>query len=276
MRMNVTRRVIALYIHPDTGPVTPMELDLMQVELVALRAVGGSYDEARAREIARLVRAKFAQVDPESNWRELMAIGSRLSHADIFNGIVLRLPGTIVDGGRQQPDEETKKKLERLTRQFQQISESYQKERQELREKVSRLESEQKRLKAFSQNAGADLLTLRAQLQQERDAHKRARLVAEQAREETERLVREYAALQTQAELEREQQAVLQARIKHDQAELTKLRLLQRREGEQVRSLEAEKAALQQRQAELEQQLFSNVLLSEGSVSGTGEESEYL
>jgi chromosome segregation ATPase len=268
--------VIALYIHPDTGPVTPMELDLMQVELVALRAVGGSYDEARAREIARLVRAKFAQVDPESNWRELMAIGSRLSHADIFNGIVLRLPGTIVDGGRQQPDEETKKKLERLTRQFQQISESYQKERQELREKVSRLESEQKRLKAFSQNAGADLLTLRAQLQQERDAHKRARLVAEQAREETERLVREYAALQTQAELEREQQAVLQARIKHDQAELTKLRLLQRREGEQVRSLEAEKAALQQRQAELEQQLFSNVLLSEGSVSGTGEESEYL
>jgi hypothetical protein len=272
MRMNVTRRVIALYIHPDKGPVTPMELDLMQVEMVALRSVGGSYDEARAREIARLVRATFAQVDPESNWRELMAIGSRLSHADIFNGIVLRLPGTITDGSRQEPDEETTKKLERLMRQFQQVSESYQKERQQLREKVSRLESEQRRLKALSQNASADLLTLRAQLQQERDAHARTQLAGRQAREEADRLARESAALQTRAELEREAQATLLARVKRDQEELTKLRLQQRTQGEQVRNMEQERAALQRRLAELEQQLFSTVFLPEGS----GEESEYL
>jgi len=274
--MNVTRRVIALYIHPDTGPVTPMELDLMQVEMVALRAVGGSYDEARAREIARLVRAKFARVDPESNWRELMAIGSRLSHADIFNGIVLRLPGTIADGSRQEPDEETTKKLERLTRQFQQVSESYQKERQGLREKVAHLESEQRRFRTLSQHAGADLLTLRVQLQEERDAHARTRQAGQQAREEAERLTRAYAALQTQAELEREAQAGLQARVKYEQAELIKLRLHQRQQAEQVRNLEAERAALQQRLAGLEQQFFSTVLSPEGTVLRAGEESEYL
>lgn len=276
MRMNVTRRVIALYIHPDSGPVTPMELDLMQVEMVALRAVGGAYDEARAREIARLVRAKFAQVDPESNWRELMAIGSRLSHADIFNGIVLRLPGTIADGSKQEPDEETKKKLERLTRQFQQISESYQKERQGLREKVSRLESEQRRLQTLSQHANTDLQTLRTQLQQERDAHARTRQAGQQALEEAERLTHEYAALQTQTELEREEQAALQARAKHEQAELIKLRLLQRQQAEQIRDLEAERVALQQRLAGLEQQFFSPVFTPQSTGFVPGEESEYL
>src|SRR5713226_4860652 len=114
--MSSLQHVIQLYIHPDVGPITPVEIDMMAVETEALKLPASSdYDEIRIQAICRLIRQTFPQVEPERNRQGIASIIGRLRNVFNFSGIVLRLPGTIVDKSAPSPSIDAKL-LERLTR----------------------------------------------------------------------------------------------------------------------------------------------------------------
>ena len=88
--------MVTLYIHPDSGPVTPMQLDMLSIETTILGLDAHSNrDDARIRQIAAKIKATFPDVDPYRNLGMLSQFVSRMSHVALFSGVVLRLPGTI-------------------------------------------------------------------------------------------------------------------------------------------------------------------------------------
>ena len=94
--------VVTVYIHPDHGPITPMQLDMLSVETMVMGLDANSNrDEARIRETAARIKAAFPDVDPYRNLGMLTQLIKRLGHVGLFNGVVLRLPGAIP--GPSQP-----------------------------------------------------------------------------------------------------------------------------------------------------------------------------
>jgi predicted nucleic acid-binding Zn-ribbon protein len=224
--MSTTQRIIALYIHPDSGPILPMPLDMMAVEMMALKAPGSiQRDDARIREVAKRIREKFPDVDPESRWREVASLIGRLSHADLFNGIVLRLPGKIEEEivASSELSKATLEELDRLAKEIQQLNKGLQKERVEheaTKAKFYAIESENKRLKVLYDKANTEIADLRVQAQHaaEKVERARARITSTSAaRDATEQ---EAAGLKIQLE---QAQKELQARPDFE-AELSLLR----------------------------------------------------
>jgi hypothetical protein len=204
--MSTTRRSIAIYIHPDDGPIMPMELDMLAVETLALSVPAGSQrEDVRFREIARRIRDQFPEVDPESNWRELRSIMGRLSHFDLFNGIVLRLPGKIKMPvtAPAQPSQATISELNDLTKKVQQLSRQLSKVNAEHDVTKTRLytqESENKRLKTARDKLSQECSGLQVQTQRDQETIERARLIVKRLREELEAAQRETAGMQTELE----------------------------------------------------------------------------
>lgn len=97
--MSTPSYTVTLYIDPEQGgPVTPLEIDLMQIENEVLAADPSTdRDELRIDKIVEQIKNKkeFKDVDPSAKRHELRFLIGRLGHIAIFNGIVLSLPGTI-------------------------------------------------------------------------------------------------------------------------------------------------------------------------------------
>jgi DNA repair exonuclease SbcCD ATPase subunit len=108
MQIMIDRQnIITIYIHPDKGPISYMQLDMLEIEIKAvnLPPFHSSHDSHRIDEIIAAIKKKFPDVDPESKRRELAHLISRLSQTSMFNGIALRLPGRIDgDGAPPPPD----------------------------------------------------------------------------------------------------------------------------------------------------------------------------
>src|SRR6266702_6603995 len=133
MSANPEDYIITLYIHPDTGPIKDVKLDLMKVEDAVQRSKSGGTgrDEERMRIVGELLKKRFPDIDPDSNRAAFKGILARLSLAAQFNGIVLRLNGsTLRDNGAGKGNtkgntkdassygtsEEVKQEVELLTR----------------------------------------------------------------------------------------------------------------------------------------------------------------
>jgi hypothetical protein len=99
---------ITLYIDPvQGGPVTPLEIDLMEIENEVLdpSVPSTNRDQLRVSKIAERIKDRFKDVDPYAKLHELTFLIGRLGHIAIFNGIALRLPGTIeADSSGSHPD----------------------------------------------------------------------------------------------------------------------------------------------------------------------------
>ncbi len=98
MSTNPADYMITLYIHPDTGPIKDVKLDLMKVEEAVQRSKSGGLgrDEERMRMAGELLKKRFPDIDPDSNRAAFKSILARLSLAAQFNGIVLRLNGSTL------------------------------------------------------------------------------------------------------------------------------------------------------------------------------------
>lgn len=236
MSRDMTQRIMVLYIHPDTGPVMPMELDLMAVEVVALKVPGADRrDDARIREIARKIKEKFPKVDPESNWHEVASLIGRLSHAQSFNGVVLRLPGTIdiappTSSASPAPVKELTAQLEQFTKEIKQLRRELQKERQEHNATKARLytaEGENKRLKGFQDQfdkLNREVADARFQVQQLQDKVGRARTIIQKARDDADAAQQETASVKLELEQARQEVSTFQAALGQIQEELSLLR----------------------------------------------------
>jgi hypothetical protein len=133
MSTNPADYIITLYIHPDTGPIKDVKLDLMKVEdaVQRSRSSGMGRDEERMRMIGDMLKKRFPDIDPDSNRAAFKGILARLSLAAQFNGIVLRLNGSTLrdneagkgntkgntkEASSNGTSEEVKREVELLTR----------------------------------------------------------------------------------------------------------------------------------------------------------------
>src|SRR5229473_5593788 len=133
MSTNPADYIITLYIHPDTGPIKDVKLDLMKVEEAVQRSKSGGLgrDEERMRMVGELLKKRFPDIEPDSNRAAFKGILARLSLAAQFNGIVLRLNGSTLrdneagkgntkgntkDASSYGASEEVKREVELLTR----------------------------------------------------------------------------------------------------------------------------------------------------------------
>ena len=100
-------QVVTLYIHPDNGPVKPITLNLMEIEIAVhnARVPASHFDEQRFMLIAQRIKKDFPDVDPYSNRNALVALLARFTAAYQFSGMVVRLSGTIKDKTITRPAE---------------------------------------------------------------------------------------------------------------------------------------------------------------------------
>lgn len=115
--MNMTQQStsINLYIHPDTGPIVMLELDMLDIELSIIHTdVNANRDNARVDRIIEYIRSQYPQVRPEANRDQLRVFISRLATLSIYDGIVLRLPG-IIQGNAPTATAYTAEDINQLT-----------------------------------------------------------------------------------------------------------------------------------------------------------------
>ncbi len=213
--------VITLYIHPEKGPITPMRLDMMDVEVAAIRSpVGANRDDVRAREIAARIKKEFKDVDPHSKLGEIRTLVGKLSHTYLFNGIALCLPGTI--DGKSVPNP-TVEEFQRLTQEILELKKQLEEQRRKhdaVSARLHHLESENKRLVNKYNEANSEVTGLQVHLQEAEEQVKNARTEAKRAKDKSERLEQENAALQTELDLAKRDKQTFQAM----QTELSSLR----------------------------------------------------
>jgi hypothetical protein len=210
MGMDTTRRVIALYIHPDIGPVMPMEIDLMEVEIAALKVPGSvQRDNARINEIARRIKARFSGIDTSRGIQEIAALIGKLGHYTYFNGVVLRLPGTIEMPSTNAkpvptPDlKEIKEQVARFTQEIAQLKKVVQQERQEhlaTKGSLYAVEGENKRLKSQHDKSSTELADAHLHVQRLQERLEHARDIVNTARSMTDATEQEAASVKTELE----------------------------------------------------------------------------
>jgi ribosomal protein S28E/S33 len=100
--MNGSPYLIQIYIHPDKGPITPVILNILEIENKVIHLpINVNRDEARVQEIIMAITKVLPNVDPWSKTRELSQLVRSVSQISTFEqllmyqGIVIRLPGTI-------------------------------------------------------------------------------------------------------------------------------------------------------------------------------------
>ena len=225
--MSTGKRLIQIYIHPDSGPITPMALDLDAVE-VAINKVptANSSDEAAVREIAQQIRNKFKGLEPESNRRQLAMIMRRWANAEGFNGMVLRLPGNIngKEIGTTIADVSQSSQLLEKMSQLASALESERRAHAALKLRVPGLETENKRLKFLYERANSELIDKRLQERQMQARARQHESAMRQAREDMDQAIQEVNALKTRMD-SMQQQLRLQD---HYEKELAQLRQKER------------------------------------------------
>lgn len=200
--MSTRQYAITIYVHPDAGPILPIQIDMMQVEIIAQKAPAPNRNEVRINEVANQIKQCFPRVKPESQRQGIAAIIARLENLALFSGIVLRLPGSI--------DEEspaTTKKIDslvkdvgRLRGEATQLREQFERERGErelIKGKLSEAVSAGKRLLQEREEAQKRVSYLQAQLRQAQED-------ATCARQDADRSEREKAQLQTRLDFQQD------------------------------------------------------------------------
>jgi predicted nucleic acid-binding Zn-ribbon protein len=210
------QRILTIYIRPlDGGPIKPVRVDLMEIEMLALRNPDNSQrDEIRVKELARQIKEQCqGMVYPEKRRDQLATLLRGLAHYLRFNGVVLDVPGTTADeidgaGRGLSMPEAVKQQLEEVKRQAAQISRDLRAEREaheDTREQLAIVKNNYKNMRSLYDKAAARLEEAQrreAQARQDADLwQKTARRVTDEANETR----REVGRLQIQHDLAREE-----------------------------------------------------------------------
>jgi chromosome segregation ATPase len=248
---------IVLYIHPDTGPIRPMRLNITAVQDAANKMPDHfNKDEIRLREIVRQIHRSFNKVDPQSNMDQLRVIISRLSTAYHFNGMVVRLNGIIEEEGVSEvklAQQEIEKFAEKFTRLQRQLA-SEQKAHADLKSRMAGLETQNTRLKILYERDHTQIAALIAQKEQAQQIARQTRLEVDFLRAEVDRLHQEAAQLTTRLDLSQKALQEHPARqAQHDQEkarlqrEVARLKKAEQQLRETIIHLEQEREDLHER-----------------------------
>lgn len=205
---------MTLYIHPDKGPIKPIQLNLMEIEVAVHNSKfsTNNRDEERLRQVALHIKKAFPYVDPNSNRNGIMTVLSRFSSAYQFNGMVLRLSGTIEDDGLPNNDgiKRVNSEIDALTKEvprLRRLLEIEQQAHRAAKEQVMQLQAENSRLiqdrdLIYDRNK-VRLDDLQARLQLREEENRRLR-------EESEKIIRAHSALNVQHEMLKSSQQELE------------------------------------------------------------------
>jgi phage shock protein A len=249
--MTTSQYSIILYVHPDEGPITPVEINLMQVEEAALN-YPGDRDEIRFQEVVKCIKAQCPDVVPERHRQGIASILGRLRNVSQFNGIVLRLPGTIED--KPAAPSPTGDKLERLANevvslkaQFERERENYEASLRPLRQQIKELHSTNHQMHVQRDGLELELREAKDEMQRAQAQLNRIQGQLNRAQVEVERLSFENADLQTRLE-QAERAGEIISQVAPAQAELSSLRqgLASAKQAEQQL-----RQALEQRESEI-------------------------
>jgi DNA repair exonuclease SbcCD ATPase subunit len=213
--MNTAQHIITLYIHPERGPIMPMQLDMMEVEMATLKSASDvNRDDVRVREIAVRIKKEFKDVEPFGRTVEILSLVRTLRHVQMFNGVVLRLPGVIDGKVSPPPSNPAADELEHLTQEILKLKvqrEDMQRKYEAAAVYLARLESENKHLLNVYDIAQSDCKDLQEQVETSTWRAKTAQAELKLAKEHREYLEREKAALQTQLELAKQDKQAFHA-----------------------------------------------------------------
>ncbi len=224
--MSIQKQVIKIYIHPDNDVIKQMDLDITAVREAAYRAPGYDQDKAALQEIGNQIKKRFPHVDTSSNPRQLAALLGRLSMADAFNGVVIRLQGKI-DDCSSAPPRTIQSELDAAVETISQMRSKLEKERKDLealKVRTYALENENRRLKVFYDKEHNELITLRPHIEQLKTEAARARRGAEHAQENVDQLTKKVASLQTHLDLAQQELQERPAQTHSNEQELAALR----------------------------------------------------
>src|SRR5579859_2508961 len=144
--MNLTLEPIKLYIDPDNGPITSMDLNMLNVELSIIQpATNANRDNARVEAVIALIKEKFPNVQPEACRQQLRLLISRLVHVSIYDGIVLHLPGSI--DGPPLPQNYTQADIDKLKNEITNLTTELESARQTHTEQSTKAQIESKALR---------------------------------------------------------------------------------------------------------------------------------
>lgn len=264
MAISAAQYEIALYIHPDKGPITPMLLNLLEIETAVTGLDAHSNrDEARIQAIAYQIKTKFPNVDPYSKLRELTQLISRFSHVAIFNGIVLRLPGTI-DGPSpivpNMPEEEKQRLIDEVNKKRAEV-EAYRQEKVKLEVTIANIQTRNTQLEQVQQTHRDEMKRLQVALDKaEREAYS-ANTEMQKNKGKVSALEQEKAGLEVQLEQLKKDRRSINA-LKEEVAALQENLTSQRSVEQQLRD------TLKQREQEMNVLRTRLRRLAEGELPG--------
>lgn len=165
--MMLQQTTITLYIHPDKGPIMPIQLDMLKIEIsVVGQSTRGNRDDARLHAIAKCITDAFPKVQAESRLQDIRVLVSRLAHVSIFDGIVLRLPG-IIDGP-SQPQNPTIAQFDAMDKEIGTLKTELERVRQDygsMQVMITTLEDENMKLRPMAVTLNEEIGELRTELQ---------------------------------------------------------------------------------------------------------------
>jgi peptidoglycan hydrolase CwlO-like protein len=87
---------VKIYIEPDDGPIKPLKLNMLEMEEGVIDLGSSSNrDQVRMQRTIERIKDAFPGIDPYGNLDMIRHFVRRFNHVALFNGVVLRLPGTI-------------------------------------------------------------------------------------------------------------------------------------------------------------------------------------
>jgi chromosome segregation ATPase len=203
---NYKQRKITIYIHPEQGPVKPMILDLMDVELATLKQPGASQgDDARIKEIARRIKAEFKDVRPEESRNELAPLVRQFGNYQSLDRLVLRLPGAIqnstdTDG---KPTAEVKNQLDQFKKQIEQLARKLrleQDEHEKTKLLLATLKDNYQNLRSLYDKINTQLADAHLHEQKARQAMEHWRAIAAREEDEITTMQEDYSSIQLELE----------------------------------------------------------------------------
>ena len=276
---DMQQRVINIYIHPkDGGPVMPMKLNLMDIEMEALKLPSEAQrDEVRIKAIADKIREKFPEVRPYDGRNELALLVRQLSHYARLNRLVLILPGIIKSNGGNSAEtsEVVKKKLEEMNKRVEQLARDLRKERDEhesAKTQLATLKTNYKSLRALYEKVNTQLADAQLHEQQARQDVERWRKAAQRANTDVNKAQQETGAIEVEFKrIKQESEELVRAFKQQQQAwadkeeELSNLRQKVRESESAIKNFEE---TVKKREREIKQ-LRSQLDDDDSSIAGS-------
>ena len=193
---------VTLYIHPDIGPISLISINMLEIETMVDRlSTGTNHDEARIKEIMKRINNKYPYVDLQNRQHDLAFLISKLSKLSDFNGIVLRLHGSI--DGPQPPKDITTEEIKRMVKEIEKLKgqlEDKNRTNEELSQRIPRLESEGTRLGNLCKRLRHENEDMREALKESAESSKQAQNQVNHYKGRVATLEKEKAELQTRCE----------------------------------------------------------------------------